>query len=135
MDRKLKLQEVKALLKATHMLLRDSTECTPRSPELMPFPQRGRLSNGLYLELHFQAPLREERRGQGEGGEEEPASHAVSTLSCDVHGGPWCQEGPSYGICSGSHPTPLSTGIEFCSHFADEETEALEVSETCLHGH
>ena len=68
MDRKLKLQEVKALLKATHIVLRDSTECTPRSPELMPFPQRGRLSNGLYLELHFQAPLREERRGQeGEG--------------------------------------------------------------------
>lgn len=96
----------------------------------MRFLLAGKARSGLCFELRFQAPLRGERGGK-RGREEKPASQAVSTLSCDVHGGPWCQEGPSHGTCSSSHTTPLSTGIEFCSHFADKETEALEVSVTC----
>lgn len=68
MDRKLKLQEVKALLKATHMVLSDSTECKPRSTRANALPSVGKAQYGLYLELRFQALLREERSGQeGEG--------------------------------------------------------------------
>lgn len=71
MDRKLRLQEVKALLKATHTVLSDSRVQTQINPSSCPFSQQGKLSLRSTSSSAFRPHLG--RRGAGKKGRERGA--------------------------------------------------------------